>query len=130
MATLTAKLDIKSTDLLSDSLSSTTTNTWTNITEGGIISEAIVPTTGGAAKMLYDLSDFTNKPAYVYLRNTDTDAAKLIYIRTVDPAGNEDNFIRLKGGEFAWFPWGNSMSIKVFAHTTLTILEHGCFSTD
>ena len=96
MATVTAKLELKSTDLLSDSLSSTTTNTWTDITEGGIISEAIVPTTGGAAKMLYNLADFTNKPAYVYLRNTDSDAAKLIYIRTVDPAGNEDNFIRLE----------------------------------
>ena len=130
MATVTAKIELNSTDLLSDSLSSTTTNTFSTITEGGIISEAIVPTSGGSAKLLYNLADYTNKPAYVYLRNTDSTSGNLIYIRTVDPAGNEDNFIRLKGGEWAWFPWGNSMSIKVFATTTLTILEHGCFSTD
>jgi|TARA_B100000519_G_C13882741_1_gene269065 hypothetical protein len=130
MATVTAKLELKSTDLLSDSLSSTTTNTFTDITEGGIISEAIVPAAEGAATILYTNTDFTAKPAYIYLRNTDSTKGNYIHIRTVDGAGNEDNMLQLAGGDWCWMPWANSMSLKVWATTTLTILEHGAFSTD
>ena len=132
MATVTTKLTINSTDLLSDSLSVSQSDSWTSVTQGGIQMEKITGTTGSPTT-LYDASDWfalsggAEAAVKVYFMNKDTTSTDYIYIRigAVDVA-------KLRGGEFMWLPWDTSSSgmgdIKVWATTSGTLLEHGAFA--
>ena len=132
MATVTTKLTINSTDLLSDKLSISQSDSWTSVTQGGIQMEKITGTTG-SPNTLYDASDWfalsggVDAAVKVYFMNKDTTSTDYIYIRVgaVDVA-------KLRGGEFMWLPWDTSSSgmgdIKVWATTSGTLLEHGAFA--
>lgn len=132
MATVTTKLNINSSDLLSDSLSISQSDSWTSVTQGGIQSEKITGTTGSPTTLYvhgdwYTLSGSAEAAVKLYFMNKDTTSTDYIYIRigAVDVA-------KLRGGEFCWLPWDTSSAgaadIKVWATTSGTILEHGAFT--
>jgi hypothetical protein len=132
MATVTSKLTVSSTDLLSDSLSISQSDSWTSVTQGGIQLEKITGTTGSPQTLYvhgdwYVLSGSAEAAVKLYFMNKDTTSTDYIYIRigAVDVA-------KLRGGEFCWIPWDTSSSgaadIKVWATTSGTLLEHGAFT--
>ena len=132
MATVTTKLNINSSDLLSDSISISQSDSWESVTQGGIQMEKITGTTGSPQTLYvhgdwYTLSGSAEAAVKLYIKNTDTTSTDYIYIRVgaVDVA-------KLRGGEFMWLPWDTSSSgaddIKVWATTSGTLLEHGAFA--
>ena len=131
MATVTTKLSIISTDLLSDSISVSQSDSWTSVTQGGIQVEKITGTTGSPntlyAKATWAALSPTTASVKLYLMNKDTTSTDYIYVRigAVDVA-------KLRGGEFMWLPWdtdtGAANDVKVWATTSGTLLEHGAFA--
>ena len=131
MATVTTKLSINSTDLLSDSISISQSNSWTSATQGGIQMEKITGTTG-SPNTLYTKATWaalspTTASVKLYFMNKDATSTDYIYVRVgaVDVA-------KLRGGEFMWLPWdtdtGAAADVKVWATTSGTLLEHGAFA--
>lgn len=131
MATVTTKLTINSTDLLSDKLSVSQSDSWTSVTQGGIQIEKITGTTGSPntlyAKATWAALSPTTASVKLYFMNKDTTSTDYIYVRVgaVDVA-------KLRGGEFMWLPWdtdtGAANDVKVWATTSGTLLEHGAFA--
>ena len=121
MATLTGKLQLSSSDLLSQNLSLSVNDSFT-VTEGGIEKKSITATVAGSAEVIAVAADYT-VGTYVYLKNTDVLNSDKLFIR-MDGA----NQVVLEGGEWAFFPWGTESNITVYATTTGTLLEFGIFS--
>ena len=121
MATLSAKITLTSTDLLSDSLSFSVDNSLT-VTTGGLERTSLTATTSGAAVTLYAAASYTAS-SYIYLKNTDSTTTDYVHIRL-----SSDNQMRLSGGEWAWIPWSTDNDVKVWVTTTATVLEHAIFA--
>ena len=75
------------------------------------------------AGILWDASDYVpsgasagTDGAFVYIKNTSSTAGHEIMIgtggaKTLDPAGDSQRLMTLKGGEFAFFPWDCTQDI-------------------
>ena len=79
-------------------------------------------TASDGAGVLWDASDYTasgaagTDGAFVYIKNTSTNAAHHIYIghgtaTQMYDGGDTTRTMTLKGGEFAWFPWDCTQDI-------------------
>ena len=124
MATTTADITITSTDLLSDSLSLTTSATLTNA--GGAV--GVTQTTGLARKTtsagsaaaiqavnLYRAGDYTaNGANKVYIKNTSTTAAEYFTVHI-----DQEEIGRLYAGDWMFMPWNATSGTK--AQFTVTI---------
>ena len=119
MATLTPTLALTSTDASSDALSLSVTG---NLT----IAEPIVNlarksiATGSAQDVLASNSAFS----HVYLKCiSSTDAAAFIQIKLGGSA-----VIKLRVGEFAFFPLYSGLTVQAEAYTAAAILEYAQYS--
>jgi len=121
MATLTGKLQLSSSDLLSQNLSLSVSDSFT-VSEGGIEKKSITPTVSGSAVTIAVAADYT-VGTYIYLKNTDSLNSDKVFIRI----SSADQIV-LEGGEWAFFPWSTDADISAYATTTGTLLEIGIFS--
>ena len=121
MATLTGKLQLNSSDLLSQNLSLSVNDSFT-VTEGGVERKSITATTSGAAETIAAAASYS-VGTYIYLKNTDPVNSDKLFIRM---SGADQ--ITLEGGEWAFFPWSTDADITVYATTSGTLLEFGIFS--
>tara|TARA_R110002020_G_scaffold2532_3_gene12134 strand:+ start:311 stop:676 length:366 start_codon:yes stop_codon:yes gene_type:complete len=121
MATLSAKITLTSTDLLSDSLSFSVDNSLT-VTTGGLERTSLTATTSGAAVTLYAAASYAAS-SYIYLKNTDSTTTDYVHVRI-----SSADQIRLKGGEWAWIPWEAAVDVTVYVTTSGTVLEHAIFA--
>ena len=115
MATLTAKLTLTSSNVTSDSLSLTVTDTLS------IAQKVIAPSRVRTSTR--DLTLFASgsySRSYVYLKNMDSSIAMDIDF------GSTASF-NLAAGEFAYFPWHASQNIVVAADSGTPILEYAIF---
>ena len=112
MATVTSKLTLSSTDLLSQTLNLSVTNA---ITASGQVT-------------LHTAADFA-APAYLYVKNTDTTSTDHVVIYDATTSGNPI-ILLLKGGEFAFMPLNNSIDLKAYAVTSGTVVEFMVFGTE
>ena len=113
MPTLTPTLTLTSTDVTSDELSFSVTDTLSIAQKVVNISRVTTSTS--------DLTLFasgTYSRSYVYLKNTDSSIAMDIDF------GSTASF-NIKPGEFAFFPWHASQNIVVAADSGTPILEYG-----
>ena len=115
MATLTPTLTLTSSDISSDTLSLTTTDSLT--VSGDIVGVSRVPLSTGDLTLLAAAS-YTK--SYVYLKNTDTSIA-------MDVDFGSTLSIQLAGGEFCFFPWEASQNIVVKAASGTPVLEYAAF---
>ena len=127
MATITTKLTLTSTDLLSQSLNlslskAITASHTTGLARAPITSTAIGTTSGQVT--LYTADDYA-AIAYLYIKNTDTTATDYIYVYPVS-----NIWLKLGGGEFAFLPMVADDTLKAYATTTGTIVEWMVFGTD
>ena len=105
MATTTATITLSSTDLLSDELALTTTATLTQAGNStGLVSTTGLGRTTTASTgqyTLYTAANYTDDGANkVYLKNTDTAAAKFFLVSIGDL-----ELGRLYAGDWGFFPW-------------------------
>ena len=112
MATLTAKLTLSSSNVTSDSLSLTVTDTL-SIAQKVIAPSRVVTSTSDLT--LFASSTYSR--SYVYLKNMDSSIAMDIDF------GSTASF-NLAAGEFAFFPWHGSQNIVVAADSGTPTLEY------
>ena len=131
MATVTSKLTLSSTDLLSQTLNLSVTNAITASGTTGLARKAITSTakaTPAGQVTLHTAADFT-APAYLYVKNTDTTSTDHVVIYDATSAA-EAIVLLLKGGEFAFMPLNNSIDLKAYAVTSGTVVEFMVFGTE
>ena len=112
MATLTPTLTLTSTDVTSDELSFSVTDTLS--ISGDVANLSRVATSTG------DLTLFASSSyakSYIYLKNTDGSIAMDIDF------GSTASF-NLAAGEFAFFPWHGSQNVVVAADSGTPVLEY------
>jgi len=127
MATVTPKLTLTSTDLLSQNLNlsvstSITASHTSGLARAPITSTAIGTTSGQVT--LYTADDFA-AIAYLYVKNTDSTATNYIYVYTA-----ANNWLKIAGGEFAFLPLIADDTLKAYATTSGSIVEWMVFGTD
>jgi len=131
MATVTPKLTLTSTDLLSQNLNLSVSTSITASATTGLARNSITSTAKGTASgqvTLHTAADFT-APAYLYVKNTDSTASDHIIVYDATTSGNPI-LLKLQGGEFAFMPLNNSIDLKAYAVTTGTIVEFMVFGTE
>ena len=129
MATTTAQITLSSSDLLSDSLSLTTTatlydaGTTTGITQTEGLSRKT--TSSGSQYVLFDGTPSTtygaNKAHKVYIKNCSTTRSEYVTIEI-----NSEGIGRLYAGDWMFIPWGatadtNDIKVTPSVSTSLTI---------
>jgi|TARA_R100001463_G_scaffold27560_3_gene63802 hypothetical protein len=127
MATVTPKITLTSSDLLSQNLNlsvsaSITASHTTGLARAPITSTAIGTTSGQVT--LYTADDFA-AIAYLYIKNTDTTATNYVYVYTAS-----NNWLKLAGGDWAFLPTIADDTLKAYAATSGTIVEWMVFGTD
>ena len=116
MATITPTLTLASTDLISDPLNLTTTNTITAPHTTGLAREEVKSTAKGTASgqvTLYTADDYA-AIAYLYIKNTSTTAADKIYIYD-DSTSGDPTIMQLAGTDLAWVPMHGDKTLKAYA---------------
>ena len=127
MATLTPTLTLTSSDLTSDALSLSVTDSLTvGIPFIGPSKAAIAA--GGGSDVTLVASSAENK--YVYVKHTgfQSDGSTATDNEVVIDFGTTDS-IRLSSGEFAWFPAKASTAITAVSNHTSTILVEYAYWT-
>jgi hypothetical protein len=122
MATLTPTITLSSTDLVTDSLSLSTSTSITASHTTGLARRPITSTAVGTASgqvTLYTGDDFA-AIAYLYIKNTDATATDYIYVYK---DGGTDNLLKLAGGDWAFLPLIADDTLKAWATTSGTIIE-------
>ena len=130
MATVTSKLTLTSTDLLTQNLNLAVTNAITASHTTGLARKPITSTAKGTASgqvTLHTAADYT-APAYLYVKNTDATASDHVIIYDGTTSGNPI-LLLLQGGEFAFMPLNSSIDLKAYAVTSGTIVEFMVFGT-
>ena len=115
MATLIPTLTLSSTDVTTDMLSFSVTNSLT-ISNKVIAPSRVITSTG-------DLTLFASgsySRSYVYLKNMDDTIAMDVDF------GSTASF-NIRPGEFAFFPWHASQNIVVAADSGAPVLEYAIF---
>jgi hypothetical protein len=115
MATLTATLQLLSSDVSSDPLSINQTKALTATNPSVDIARQSVATTG----QFNILTTANSSITYVYLKNADT--TNIITLKTDGGVSHID----LGPGEFAFFPVKGAVGIEATANTAPCILEYG-----
>ena len=132
MATTTATITLSSTDLLTDSLSLTSTQTLYNnpdfcngLARKKITSTAIGTTSGQV--ILYTADDMTpGTTAYIYIKNLSTTSTDYVFVYT-----GSANILKMAGGDWALLPWNASdNSLSAWAVTNPTSVEFMVIGTE
>tara|TARA_R100000234_G_C4921094_1_gene144182 strand:- start:299 stop:661 length:363 start_codon:yes stop_codon:yes gene_type:complete len=118
MATLTPTLTLVSTDLTSEALNLSVTDSLTisKAVQFKRIATSTTSTSFAAA------ADYTK--SYVYLKNTSSNSSEII---TIEKADSGDEYMFLGAGEFAFFPWASSVDLFADAASGTPVLEVAIF---
>tara|TARA_R110002096_G_scaffold27682_1_gene84408 strand:- start:173 stop:562 length:390 start_codon:yes stop_codon:yes gene_type:complete len=128
MATVTPKLTISSSDLLSQPVNISVSSSIT-ATSGGVERRKVAQTAVHAdAVVLFTASDFS-APAYLFVKNTETTVTNYVYVYD-DTTSGDPVILKLAGGQFAWMPLNAGLTIKAYGTSADSIVEFGLFGTD
>jgi|TARA_R100000030_G_scaffold95612_1_gene83191 hypothetical protein len=132
MATVTSKLTLSSTDLLSQTLNLSVTNSITASHTTGLARASVTSTDKGTASgqvTLYTADDYA-AIAYLYVKNTNSTASNKIYIYD-DTSTGDPIWVQLQGGEFAFIPMHGDKTLKAYSPGgSNPIVEWMVFGTD
>jgi len=123
MATVTSKISLSSSNLLSNAFSIQTVNTVAAKFTTGLARQEITSTAKATASgqvALYTAGAYT-APMYIYVKNTDSKSTDYVYIY-VDTSADDPDLLKLAGGEWAFLPL-NDATLKAYATTSGTIVE-------
>tara|TARA_R100000234_G_scaffold119272_1_gene101750 strand:- start:1210 stop:1611 length:402 start_codon:yes stop_codon:yes gene_type:complete len=132
MATVTSKLTLTSSDLLSQPLSLALSKAITATHTTGLARAPITSTAKGTASgqvTIYTADDYA-AIAYLYVKNTDSTAANKIYIYD-DTSTGDPILIQLDGGDFLFMPMHGDKTLKAYApNGSNPVVEFMVFGTD
>lgn len=132
MATVTSKLTLSSSDLLSQPLSLALSKAITATHTTGLARAPITSTAKGTASgqvTIYTADDYA-AIAYLYVKNTDSTAANKIYIYD-DTSTGDPILIQLDGGDFLFMPMHGDKTLKAYApNGSNPVVEFMVFGTD
>ena len=115
MGTLTTKLTLTSSNILTDAFNLSVTDTASVL--GKVVQKTVVTST--TAAVFLTAAGYTD--SYIFLLNKSTDASEIIHIRS-DATGSAD-IISLGAEEFAFFPWSSDEDLVYDAASGTPVLE-------
>ena len=118
MATLTPTLTLTSSDLTSDALALTVTDSLT-VTHPFTGPSKITITTADNQELV---DDAVSGIRYFYAKNTDT--TNFVVLQTTASV----QYARLSPGEFAFFPINDGAGLEARADTASCVLEYACWT--
>ena len=128
MGSLRAVLTLSSSNILTTNLNITVQST-VEADSGNVIRGKILGTAAGCNDVtVYKASDKTDN-AYVYIKNMDPSRENYIYVYA-DSASDDPVFMKIAGGEFAFFPAKSDQTLKAYGTKVDTIVEYGVFGQD
>ena len=128
MGSLRAVLTLTSSNILTTNLSISVQAT-VEADSGNVIRGKILGTSAGSNDVtVYKASDKTDN-AYVYIKNMDPQRENYIYVYA-DSATDDPVFMKIAGGEFAFFPAKSDQTLKAYGTKVDTIVEYGVFGQD
>ena len=132
MATTKASLILTSADLLSDSLSLTTSTTITGNHTSGLSRAAVTSTAIGTAsgQVTVDTADTYASPNFIYVKNTaDYHASNNVVYGYF--SGDADGMVlQIHGGQFAYMPTSGDFTLKFYTSTSGTVIEYMVIGTN
>ena len=132
MATLNSTLTIASTDITSDTLSLTTTASFTCTHTSGIARKAITSTAIGTAsgQVTLDTADEFGSPSIIYIKNTHAYHASNNVIYGYWSGDSDGMVLQIHGGQFAYMPTSGDFTLKLYTSTSGTVVEFMVVGTD
>ena len=118
MATLTPTLTLSSTDVTSDPLSFTVTDSLT-VTNPSVGLSRVVITTADNQELV---DEAVSGVSYFYAKNTD--ATNFVVLQTTASV----QYARLSAGEFCFFPINDGAGLEARADTASCVLEYAYFT--
>lgn len=118
MATLTPTLTLSSTDVTSDPLSFTVTDSLT-VTNPSVGLSRVVITTSDNQELV---DEAVSGVSYFYAKNTD--ATNFVILQTTASV----QYARLSPGEFCFFPINDGAGLEARADTASCVLEYAYFT--
>ena len=131
MATVTQKLTITSTDLLSQVLSLSVAKSVSASNTTGLARATITSTAKGTSSgqvTLYTSGEYTS-PNYLFIKNTDTTETDYISVNA-DTSSDDPDLLYIPGGGFAILPLTSGITLKAYATTSCTVVEFMTFGTE
>ena len=125
MAKISARITLTSTDWHTDSLSINQSQTLTCVGDEQAIGRYTTSTT--AAKLPVGTFDSTDKKAWIYLKNTSSDAAEKIIVAEDNSGSVGQTFAVLGAGEYMFFPYAGNDNLWVEAASAAPVVEYGIF---
>ena len=131
MATVTQKLTLTSSDLLSQTLNISVSKSVTASHTTGLARKAITSTAKGTASGQVTLAtsgEYTS-PNYIFIKNTDTTETDYVSVYA-DTSSDDPDLLYIPGGGFAILPLTSGLTLKAYATTTGTVVEFMIFGTE
>jgi hypothetical protein len=131
MATVTKKLTITSSNLLSQPLNISVTSSATATNTTGLARATITSTAKATASgqvTLYSSGSYTS-PNYVYIKNTSNVTTNYISV-FADTASDDPDLFYIPGGGFAIIPVTSGVTLKAYATVSGTVVEHMTYGTE
>ena len=127
MATLNASITIQSPDVLSSTLG-IAVGVSATIDSGSLIKSKVAATSTSGAITIYKANDKLDA-AYVFIRNFGNEREKYAFVFS-DSATDDTVFLKIGGGEFAFMPVKNDVTLKAYVTEVDQIVEYGVFGLD
>ena len=131
MATVTQKLTLTSSDLLSQTLNISVSKSVTASHTTGLARKAITSTAKGTASGQVTLAtsgEYTS-PNYLFIKNTNTTETDSVSVYA-DTSSDDPDLFYIPGGGFAIIPLTSGLTLKAYATTSGTIVEYMIFGTE
>lgn len=128
MASVRANITLSSPGVLSTPLNLTVSSNF-QADSGSLIRAKVLGTSAGSdATVVYKPSDKLDR-AYIYINNLAQEREDFIYVYA-DTTTDDPVVMKIGGGEFAFFPAKNDVSLKAYGTKVDQILEYGVFGLD
>jgi hypothetical protein len=116
--------------LVSSAISISNSKDITAPNTNGLARGTITATSKGASGevTIYTADDYA-AIAYVYIKNTDSTSTDYVYVYN-DTTSGDPIILKLAGGDWAFLPTVADKTLKAYATTSGTIVEHMVFGTD
>tara|TARA_R100001440_G_scaffold16880_1_gene28577 strand:+ start:22056 stop:22463 length:408 start_codon:yes stop_codon:yes gene_type:complete len=128
MASVRANLTLASPGVMSSPLNLNVSSAFTADSGSLIRGKVLGVAAGSDATVIYKPSDKLDR-AYIYISNLDQEREHFIFVYA-DTSSDDPVVMKIAGGEFAFFPAKNDISLKAYGTEVDQIIEYGVFGLD
>ena len=128
MASIRANLTLNSATVLSSPLALSVAVS-VEADSGSLIRGKVLGTSAGSDATVINKPSDKLDSAYIYIRNFAAEREQFIYVYA-DTTTDDPVIMKIAGGEFAYFPAQNDVSLKAYGTQVDQIIEYGVFGLD